>query len=139
MISLLLRWLFSTLAVWVAAYLVPGISYENWQALAIAALVLGVLNTVFRPVLTLLSLPLVLVTLGLFLLVINALLLKLTAFLVPGFSVVGFWSAVFGSIIISLLNMLAGSNKSGAFQFASQSSRKGNSSPPHGKGPIIDV
>ncbi len=112
--TMLIRWLLLTLSVWVAAVLIPGIDYgDSWKALLIAALVLGILNTLIKPVLLLLSLPFIVVTLGLFLLVINALLLMLTAALVPDFNVDGFWSALFGSIIISLVSLFLGGFQSG--------------------------
>jgi putative membrane protein len=133
------------LTVWVAAALIPGITYDGWQALAIAALVLGILNAILRPILMLLSLPLLLVTLGLFLLVINALVLKLTAWIVPGFEVVGFWSAVGGALIISLINVFAGkgvkthSSVSVKSNIRRKVSDQPGPKPPPGKGPIIDV
>ncbi|MEM6886377.1 MAG: phage holin family protein, partial [Verrucomicrobiota bacterium] len=73
--NILVRWLLTMLSVWVAAFFLDGITYDGWQALAIAALVLGILNAIIKPILTLLSLPLLLLTLGLFLLVINAVIL----------------------------------------------------------------
>lgn len=131
--------------VWVAAALIPGISYDGWQALAIAALVLGILNAILRPILMLLSLPLLLLTLGVFLLVINALVLKLTAWIVPGFEVVGFWSAVGGALIISIINVFAGKGvKTHSSVSVNSNMRRSKSDhrgpkPPPGKGPIIDV
>ena len=112
MTGFLIRTLVTMVAVLVTAHLVPGIAVEGWPAALGAALVLGILNAAVRPVLLLLSIPLILVTLGLFVFVVNAALLGLAAWLVPGFHVSGFWSAVFGSILISLisgiLNLLIG-------------------------------
>lgn len=108
----LLRWLVLTLAVFLAASIIPGIGFESWGALFIASLVLGILNTVLKPILTLLSLPFIIFTLGLFLVVVNAATLGLTGWLVPGFSVHGFWSAIGGSLIISLVNLFFGGTKS---------------------------
>lgn len=106
--SMLFRWLLTTLAVWVAVELVPGVHYDRWQTLAVAALVLGVLNSFVKPILAFFTLPLIIFSLGLFLVCINALLLKWTAALVPGFSVES-WSAAFlASIIISLVTMIFG-------------------------------
>ena len=143
--NLLVRWLLTMLSVWVAAYFLDGITYEGWQALAIAALVLGILNAIIKPVLTLLSLPLLLLTLGLFLLVINAVILKLTAFLVPGFAVTGFWTAVGGALIISIVNLFTGNNRvkkkanvSVKTNINRQPQNK-NPKPPEGKGPVIDI
>jgi putative membrane protein len=114
---LVLRWLTSTLAIFVAVWLVPGIVFEGpgWQ-LGIVAVILGLLGTLLRPLLLLFTLPLVLLTLGLFVLVINAGLLLLTSSLAGQFGidfmVDSFWSALFGGLLISivsgLLNLLAG-------------------------------
>jgi putative membrane protein len=95
------RWLITTVAVLVAAHIVPGIEYTNVTDLFVASLLLGVLNAIARPILMLLSLPLVILSLGLFLLVINAGLLYFVGWVVKGFNVAGFWSAFFGALIIS--------------------------------------
>ncbi len=103
MIRVLFHWLVTSVGVWVAAYLVPGISYESVQALVIAALILGILNAVLKPLLMLLTLPVIFLTLGLFLLVINTVIFYLLGYL-PGFRVEGFWAAFFGSIIVSVVS-----------------------------------
>ena len=107
-----IRSVMTTVAVLVAAHLVPGIAVDGWVSALGAALVLGVLNAAVRPLLLLLSLPFILFTLGLFIFVVNAALLGLAAWLVPGFHVAGFWPAVLGSVVISLisgvLNFLVG-------------------------------
>lgn len=103
MIWIIIRWLVMTLAVWVAVELAPGIDYDRWQTLALAALVLGILNAFVKPLLALISIPLIIITLGLFLVAINAGLLKFTAWLVPGFTVADWLSAFIGSIIISIV------------------------------------
>lgn len=103
MLTMLFRWLITTLAVWVAMELVPGIDYDRWQTLVLAALVLGILNAFVKPLLTLVSISLVIFTLGLFIVVINAALLMFTAWLVPGFHVSGWPAAFAGSIIISII------------------------------------
>lgn len=108
MIWVLIRWVITTLAVWVAVELVPGLDYDRWQTLVLAALVLGILNTFVKPLLALISIPLIVVTLGLFLIIINAALLKLTAGLVPGFFVASWLSAFAGSIIISIVTFFFG-------------------------------
>lgn len=105
----LARWLITTLAVWVAVEIVPGLGYDRWQTLVLAALVLGILNTFVKPLLAFVSIPLILLSFGLFLVVINAILLKFTAFLVPGFSVASWGAALLGSIIISLVSLMFGS------------------------------
>lgn len=101
----LIRWLVTTLAVAVAAQL-PGITSDSYFALAGVALLLGIVNAMIRPVLLLLSLPLILVTMGFFVLVINALMLWFVGSLVPGFHIEGFWSAFFGAILIGLVSWL---------------------------------
>ena len=101
--SFLTRWLATTIAVAVATQ-VTDIRADGWLPLVIAALLLGIMNAVIRPVLLLLSLPFILVTLGFFILVVNALMLLLVGKLVPGFHVEGFWTAFFGALIISIVN-----------------------------------
>src|SRR3990172_1922545 len=99
-----IRSVMTTVAVLVAAHLVPGIAVDGWVSALGAALVLGGLNAAVRPLLLLLSLPFILFTLGLFIFVVNAALLALAAWLVPGFHVAGFWPAVLGSVVISLIS-----------------------------------
>jgi len=100
------RWAVTTVAVFVAAPIV-GISYgDRLGCLLGASLLLGIVNAFIRPVLLLLSLPLILVTLGLFILIINALMLKFVGQIVPCFEVPSFWRAFFGAIIISIVSWL---------------------------------
>jgi putative membrane protein len=106
--AFVVRWIVLTLSVWVSTFIVTGIRYDTTQSLLVAALVLGVLNTLVRPLLVIISLPVVLVTLGFFIVVINALLLMLTAKLVNGFHVESFWSAIGGALIVSVVGMLLG-------------------------------
>jgi putative membrane protein len=88
----------------IVARIVPGIEVAGFGHALIAALVLGVVNALVRPVLILLTLPITVITLGLFLLVINALMLRLAAALVSGFEVKGFWPALWGSILLTLFS-----------------------------------
>jgi len=106
MLGLLLRTLITALGIWLAAYLVPGVSAASTGALIWAAIALGLINAFVRPVLVLLTLPFTILTLGLFLLVLNAAMLNLAGWLVEGFEVVGFWSSVFGAIVISVVSGL---------------------------------
>ena len=100
------RWLVTAFAVFVAAPIV-GIDYGgSLGCLLGASLLLGIINAFIRPILLLLSLPLILVTLGVFILMINALMLKFVSEIVPCFKVPGFWSAIFGAIIISIVSWL---------------------------------
>ena len=105
---LLLRWLVSAAAVYAAAFLVPGIRLEEgFTNLLIVALVVGLVNALVRPILRMLACGLIVLTLGLFLLVINAAMLLLTGWLAGkldvGFSVTGFWTAVGGAIVVTLV------------------------------------
>jgi putative membrane protein len=105
------RALVNALGVLVAAQIIPGIGYSQWQGLVAAAVVLGVLNALLRPVLLLFSLPLIFLTLGLFTTVINALMLMLTSSLVRDFQVSGFWSAFFAGLLVSVFNLVLGPSK----------------------------
>jgi putative membrane protein len=106
MLSLLARWILNAAALLLVAYLYPGVSVESFLAAAIAALVLGLVNAVIRPILILLTLPVTLLTLGLFLFVINALMFWLVAEIVPGFKVTGFLAALLGSILYSVITLV---------------------------------
>ena len=102
----LVNWLLSTFAVLITAYLVSGVTVRSFWAALIAALVLGIVNTIIRPILVVLTLPLTLVTLGLFIFVINALMVMLTSAIVPGFHVNNFWWALLFSLVLSLINIV---------------------------------
>ena len=104
--SLIVHWLISTASLLVVAYLIPGIEIRDLGAALIASIVIGLVNATIGFILKILTLPLTILTLGLFWLVINALMLQLAAALVPGFYVSGFWSAFFGAIILSLVNIV---------------------------------
>src|SRR5215472_14756244 len=97
-----LRVLLNIVAVFLAARVVPGISVSSDSAGVLAGIVLGFVNAIIRPVLIVLTLPFTIVTLGLF--IVNVICLTLVSWLVPGFHVNGFWSALFGSIFISLVS-----------------------------------
>jgi putative membrane protein len=143
--GLLTRWILMAIAVGVATTLVPGTRCDDWQSLLAAAMILGILNALIKPILVAVALPLVLMTLGFMLLIINALLLMLTDRLVDGFHVDGFWSAMGASLLISLLSMMLGVNRTRIKRRPQQASGETYSepvptrSPPPGKGPIIDV
>ncbi|HVJ58534.1 MAG TPA: phage holin family protein [Terrimicrobiaceae bacterium] len=109
MTAFVIRWLVTTVAVLVAAHVIPGVSYEGWGTLLGASLLLGIINAFVRPILLLLSLPWIILTMGLFIFVINALLLLLVSKIIPSFQVSGFWSAFFGAIVISLVSWLLSS------------------------------
>jgi len=103
--KIIVNWILSTLAILITAYLLPGIGLENLAAAFIAALVLGILNAIVRPILLILTLPLNVLTLGLFTFIINAMVVSLAASLVPGFKIASFGWALLFSIILSLVNM----------------------------------
>ncbi len=103
--KLLLKWLCSAAALLAVAYLYKGVVVTSFTGALIAAAVLGALNTVVRPILVLLTLPVTLVTLGLFLFVVNALMFWAAASLVSGLNVAGFGAALIGSLIYSVLQL----------------------------------
>lgn len=107
MIGFLVRVLIVMLGLWLASILIPGISFQSGWTLLGAAIVLGVVNAVVRPVIVFLTLPITIVTLGLFLLVINAAMLGLVAWLLNGFHIAGFWSALFGAVVVSITGWAA--------------------------------
>ena len=102
------RVIFAALGLALAAYLLRGVGYDSFVDLLLAALLLGVLNAVVRPILFVLTLPLTIVTLGLFLLVLNAAMIGLVAWMLPGFWVHGFWSGVAAAIITGLASWAGG-------------------------------
>lgn len=101
-----IRVLITGIAVFLAVMIVPGLEVHSFSAGLAAVLVLTFLNLLVRPLLFVLTLPLIVLSLGLFLIVVNALLLELTSYLVTGFSVAGFWPAVGGAVVISLVTMI---------------------------------
>ena len=106
MLKLIVRWLLLACALLLVAYLYPGVTVASFAAALIAAFVLGLFNTVVRPLLVLLTLPVTLLTLGLFLFVINALMFWAAASVLDGFNVSGFGAALIGSLIYSLAGMV---------------------------------
>ncbi|HEU4924770.1 MAG TPA: phage holin family protein [Burkholderiales bacterium] len=104
MFRLLLVWLINAVALIAVAYLMPSISVSSFGAALVAALVLGLVNAVVRPVLVLLTLPVTILTLGLFIFVLNGLLFWMVGSWLEGFNVGGFWAGVFGAIVFSLVS-----------------------------------
>jgi len=109
MVGFLLRAAISALGLWLASLVLPGIAFESPGKLAIAAVLLGVVNAIVRPIMFVLTLPLTLVTLGLFLFVLNAAMVGLVARLVPGFTISGFWTAMGAAVIVWLVSWLGSS------------------------------
>lgn len=108
-LQMLVRWAVLALGVALATRVIPGLEYRDGVTLAVVVVVLSVLNAVLRPVLVLFTLPFVLLTMGLGVVVINALLFMLAGALVDGFLVESFWSALGGSLIVSLVNVVMSS------------------------------
>lgn len=107
MAGFVIRLLIVALGLWLASELVPGIEVNGAGTLLGAALLLGIVNAVVRPLLVILTLPITVLTLGLFLLVINAAMLGLVAWMFDNFTIAGFWAALFGSIVVSVTGWLA--------------------------------
>lgn len=107
--GILIRWLTLTAAIVLSAYLLDGIHISGFFSAFSAAAILGILNAFFRPIALILTLPINILSLGLFTFVINALMLKLASGVIPGFDVYGFWTAIFGSLIISAISWLLNS------------------------------
>ncbi len=103
----IVRTLINALGLWIASALVPGLSFTSSGALLLAAFLLGIVNAVIRPILIFLTLPITILTLGIFLFVINALMVMLVAALLDGFMLTGFWSALFGALIVSITSWFA--------------------------------
>ena len=102
--GIFLRWLILTFAIIATSYLIDGIQVSGFSSAFFAAAILGILNAFFRPILLILTLPVNILSLGLFTFVINALMLMMVSGVISGFKVYGFWSAVFGSLLISLVS-----------------------------------
>lgn len=132
------RWAITTVAVLIAAHVVRGISYDHWTGLLVATLLLGFLNAFLRPLIMLLSLPLLIFTLGLFMLVINATLLYFVGWLVKSFHVASFGAAFWGGLVISLvslpLNLITGTGSTRLAVHRGPPPKKEG-----GDGPVIDV
>ena len=105
--GILVRMLITAISLWLAAVFVPGMSLTGIGTVLGAALLLGIVNAFVRPIVILLTLPLTILTLGLFLLVVNAMMLGLVSVVFEGFTLGGFWSAIFGAIFVSFFSWLA--------------------------------
>ncbi|MBM4328778.1 MAG: phage holin family protein [Deltaproteobacteria bacterium] len=107
--GILIRWLVTTLAILMIPHLISGVRVEGIGSALAAAAILGILNALIRPILIVLTLPLTIVTLGLFILVINALLFQFAGWVVSGLHIDSFWSALFGSLIVSVVSWIMNS------------------------------
>ncbi|MDO8911041.1 MAG: phage holin family protein [Phenylobacterium sp.] len=104
----LARVLIAALGLWLAAVVLAGVSYSGWLDLLLAALLLGLVNAIVRPIVFLLTLPLTILTLGLFLLVVNAAMIGLVALLLPGFTISGLIPGILASIIVGVVSWTGG-------------------------------
>jgi len=102
----LIRVVLNGIAIIVAAYFVPGLRLSGPGAALVAGAILGFVNAIIKPVLFLLTLPVTLLTLGLFIFVLNAACLGLTAAVVPGFDIDGFWGALFGALVVTIVSWI---------------------------------
>lgn len=107
--GILFRWLTLTAGIVLTSYLLDGIHIDGFLSALLAAAMLGILNAFFRPIALLLTLPINILSLGLFTFIINALMLKMASGIITGFEVVGFWTAIFGSLLISVVSWLLNS------------------------------
>src|SRR5438046_10243876 len=101
------RLVITALGLWTAATVVPGVRIDGWGNLVVAALLLGIVNAVIRPIILILTLPLTVLTLGLFILVVNGISVALVAWLMPGFSLSGLGAAILASIVVGLTSWVA--------------------------------
>jgi len=106
MLQFILTWLATAISLIVTAFIVPGFAVVSFSSAVVGAAVLGLVNAVVKPILVLFTLPLTILTLGLFLLVINAIALGLVSYLTPGLIISGFFPAVFGSIVLTIVSGL---------------------------------
>ncbi len=104
MLQFLLTWLATAVSLIITAFFVPGFVIVSFSSAIFGAAILGLVNAIVKPILVLLTLPLTILTLGLFLLVVNAIALGLVSYLTPGLTIAGFFPAVFGSIVLTVVS-----------------------------------
>ena len=126
--GIVIRWLILTAAIMFASYILDGIQVKGFFTALFAAAILGILNAFFRPILIILTLPINILSLGLFTFIINAMLLKMASGVISGFQVYGFWSAVFGSLLISVVSWALSSfiNEQGRMEYIDLKKKDGN-------------
>jgi len=126
--GILIRWLILTAAIMVASYVIEGIQVKGFFSALFAAAVLGILNAFFRPILIILTLPINILSLGLFTFIINAMLLKMASGVISGFEVYGFWPAIFGSLLISVVSWILSSfiNERGRMEYIDLKKKDGD-------------
>ena len=106
MVRFLARWLIAALGLWLAAKVIPGVSYSGFGSLVLAALLLGVVNAIIRPLAVIITFPLTLLTLGLFLLVVNAGMIGLVALLLKGFTVTGLVPGLLAAVVTGAVSWI---------------------------------
>lgn len=106
MLSFIIKWVLSAVAVIIAAYILPGVTVESFWAALVVAVILSLFNAILRPILVILTIPVTILTLGLFLLVINAVIVLLTDAIIGDFYVSGFWWALIFSLVIAILGAI---------------------------------
>jgi putative membrane protein len=126
--GILIRWLILTASITFASYVIGGIHVKDFFSALSAAAILGILNVFFRPILIFLTLPINILTMGLFTFIINAMLLKMVSGVITGFEVHGFWSAVFGSLLISVVSWILSSfiNEQGRMEYIDLKRKNGD-------------
>jgi len=126
--GIVIRWLILTVAIMFASYILDGIQVKGFFTALFAAAILGILNAFFRPILIILTLPINILSLGLFTFIINAMLLKMASGVISGFQVYGFWSAVFGSLLISAVSWALSSfiNEQGRMEYIDLKKKDGD-------------
>ena len=108
LVKFVVRAAFAAMGLWIASEIVPGVNFNTTTTLIIAAVLLGVVNALVRPVVVILTFPITLITLGLFLLVVNAMMIGLVAWFLPGFSVHGLVAGVLAAIVIGVASWIGG-------------------------------
>jgi len=134
--NLLLRWIVLAVGVMLAARIIPGIKYDTAGTLIVVVLVMSFFNAVLRPLLILFTMPLIIFSLGLGVLAVNALLFYFVGEIIQGFEVASFWSALGGSVIVSVTSMVMNRVVRGVKLQAADEPKK---RPPSGKGDVIDI
>ena len=126
--GIIIRWLTLTGSILITSYLLDGIRVSGFFSALFAAAIIGILNALFRPIALFLTLPINIMSLGFFTFLINALMLKMVSGVIPGFDVYGFWTAVFGSFLISVVSWLLNSfiNERGRVTYIDLKHKGGN-------------
>ncbi|MBX2861342.1 MAG: phage holin family protein [Vampirovibrio sp.] len=108
MLSLLISWVLTAVTLLLISQFLPGVQIDGFFTALIATLVIGLVNSIIKPIVAFFTLPVTFLTLGLFAFIVNAMMFSLAAWFVPGFEVTGFWSALFGSLILAFFTSLIG-------------------------------